>query len=79
MILLVSFPPISFLLYLVDPVFTRLSPGKLELTPILDKFEAVFDYITNDGRKVVIQTDLNAPMFKLITVDLDDLSRVSSF
>ncbi|KAL5965413.1 Prolyl endopeptidase [Taenia solium] len=49
--------------------------GKLELTPILDKFEAVFDYITNDGRKVVIQTDLNAPMFKLITIDLDDLGR----
>uniref|UniRef100_A0A5K3F172 Peptidase_S9_N domain-containing protein n=1 Tax=Mesocestoides corti TaxID=53468 RepID=A0A5K3F172_MESCO len=49
--------------------------GKLEMTPILDKFEAVFDYVTNEGRKVVIQTDLNAPMFKLITVDLDNPSR----
>ncbi|EUB60801.1 Prolyl endopeptidase [Echinococcus granulosus] len=49
--------------------------GKLNLTPILDKFEAVFDYITNDGRKVIIQTDLNAPMFKLIAINLDDLNR----
>ncbi len=44
----------------------------------MDKFEAVFDYITNEGRKFVIQTDLNAPMFKLITVDLDNIARVSA-
>ncbi|KAM7536755.1 hypothetical protein Aperf_G00000081049 [Anoplocephala perfoliata] len=49
--------------------------GKLRLTPILDKFEASFDYVTVDDRKVVIQTDLNAPMYKLIVVDLDNLSR----
>ncbi|VDM32085.1 unnamed protein product [Hydatigera taeniaeformis] len=64
------------LLYFTDLEKTNYDiAGKLELTPILEKFEAAFDYITNDGRKVVIQTDLNAPMFKLIKIDLDDLSR----
>ena len=45
----------------------------------MDKFEAVFDYITMESRKVVVQTDLNAPMSKLITVDLDSIERVSHF
>lgn len=55
------------------------SLGKLELVPILDKFEAVFDYTTNEGRKFVIQTDLDAPMFKLIVVDLDKIGRASLY
>lgn len=50
---------------------------KLKLIPILDTFEALFDFITVDGRRVVIQTDLNAPMYKLIVVDLDNPARVS--
>ncbi|KAL7057975.1 hypothetical protein AAHC03_017005 [Spirometra sp. Aus1] len=49
--------------------------GQLDWTPIMDKFEAVFNYVTNEANKFVIYTDLNAPMFKVITVDLNDLSR----
>ncbi|VDN40909.1 unnamed protein product, partial [Dibothriocephalus latus] len=41
----------------------------------MDKFEAVFNYVTNEANKLFIYTDLNAPMFKVITVDLNDLSR----
>ncbi|VDL44498.1 unnamed protein product [Hymenolepis diminuta] len=48
---------------------------KLKLIPILDTFEALFDFITVDGRRVVIQTDLNAPMYKLIVVDLNKPTR----
>ncbi|VDN98342.1 unnamed protein product [Rodentolepis nana] len=48
---------------------------KLTLTPIVDSFEAVFDFITVDGRRVVIQTDLGAPMYKLIVVDLNNSNR----
>ncbi|VDL92114.1 unnamed protein product [Schistocephalus solidus] len=48
---------------------------KLNWTPIMDKFEAVFTYVTNEANKFVIYTDLDAPMFKVITVDLNNLSR----
>ncbi|KAM3172623.1 hypothetical protein ACTXT7_014153 [Hymenolepis weldensis] len=48
---------------------------KLKLIPILDTFEALFDFITVDGRRVVIQTDLNAPMYKLIVVYLNNPTR----
>ncbi|CAL8076095.1 unnamed protein product [Calicophoron daubneyi] len=43
---------------------------KLELIPIVDKFEAVFEYVTSEGPVLTLRTNLNAPMYKLITIDL---------
>lgn len=72
---------ISGMCFRLSPVFTVyvLPLEKLKLTPILDKFEALFDVVTVDGRKVIVSTDLNAPMYKLIVVDLDNPARVSCF
>ncbi|VDO00362.1 unnamed protein product [Rodentolepis nana] len=64
------------LLYYSDmEEINRKITGKLTLIPIVDSFEAVFDFITVDGSSVVIRTDLGAPMFKLIVVDLNNSTR----
>ncbi|RWS18145.1 hypothetical protein B4U80_10279, partial [Leptotrombidium deliense] len=46
--------------------------GQLELTPIFDKFEADYIYVTNDGDKVTMRTNKNAPNFKVVCFDLND-------
>lgn len=55
--------------------FTELKPdmnitGKLELTQVVHKLEADYEYITNDGTKAIFRTNKNAPNYKLIAIDL---------
>ncbi|XP_024947163.1 prolyl endopeptidase isoform X3 [Cephus cinctus] len=57
--------------------FSRLGPdckieGKLPLVQVVDKLEADYEYVTNDGSKAIFRTNKNAPNFKLISIDLDD-------
>jgi len=40
-------------------------------TKLLDKADARYDFIANDGNKFYFLTDLDAPRFKLIAVDAD--------
>ncbi|XP_043463530.1 prolyl endopeptidase isoform X2 [Leptopilina heterotoma] len=44
--------------------------GKFNLTQIVNKMEADYDYITNDGTKAIFRTNKNAPNSKLIAIDL---------
>ncbi|KAF8448942.1 prolyl oligopeptidase [Boletus edulis BED1] len=39
---------------------------------LIDKFEAEYDVIANDGTKLYIRTNLNAPKHKIVTIDLAD-------
>ncbi|XP_011309908.1 prolyl endopeptidase [Fopius arisanus] len=57
--------------------FTALEPGKkidgkLQLTKIVEKFEADYEYITNDGSRAIFRTNKNAPNYRLISIDLED-------
>ena len=46
--------------------------GKFELVPIIEKFEADFEFITNIGSKCVFHTNKGAEKFKLVTIDMDN-------
>ncbi|XP_047144510.1 prolyl endopeptidase isoform X1 [Hydra vulgaris] len=48
--------------------------GLLEFQKIIDNFEASYDYITNNESLVTLRTNLNAPRYKLITLDLNNFS-----
>ena len=50
--------------------FNKDSPGRLTLTPLVDHFEAEYDYIANDGTLFYFKTNKNAPKNKIITIDL---------
>ncbi|KAG7208806.1 hypothetical protein KM043_014999 [Ampulex compressa] len=57
--------------------FTELKPemdikGILPLTQVVDKLEADYEYVTNNGTKAIFRTNKNAPNFKLIAIDLLD-------
>ncbi|XP_054266727.1 prolyl endopeptidase isoform X2 [Macrosteles quadrilineatus] len=45
--------------------------GKLKLTPIITKFEADYEYITNDGPVCVFRTNKDAPNYRLIKINME--------
>ncbi|XP_043276386.1 prolyl endopeptidase isoform X2 [Venturia canescens] len=56
---------------------TKLSPngeikGKFNLTKVVDKLEADYEYVTNDGPNAIFRTNKNAPNFRLIRINLED-------
>ncbi|CAH8628858.1 unnamed protein product [Schistosoma intercalatum] len=48
---------------------------KIELIPIVDRFEAVYEYVTNEGDSFVFRTNLDAPMYKIIKINLSNCDR----
>lgn len=55
--------------------FTKLPSeitGKLQLTQIVKKFEANWEYIGNDGSKAVFKTNKDAPNDRLLSIDLEN-------
>lgn len=60
--------------------YTRLEGdinGKLSLTPIIEKYEAEYEYVTNDGDIVYVRTDKDAPNYRVVKVDLKNPKMVS--
>lgn len=45
--------------------------GPLPLKCIVDKFEAEYNYVTNDGPVIMFHTDKNAPLFRLVNINLE--------
>lgn len=45
--------------------------GKINLTPIIDKFEAEYDYITSEKTTITVRTNNDAPRYRLINIDLN--------
>lgn len=50
----------------------------MELKPIFEKDDAKYEFIDNDGKTCLILTNHDAPMFKIIRVDIENASRQSS-
>ncbi|CAD5235589.1 unnamed protein product [Bursaphelenchus xylophilus] len=51
---------------------------KLELKPVFTKWDAKYDFVHNEGNKVLIETNKDAPMSKLVRFDLADLEKGES-
>lgn len=48
--------------------------GSLEVVPVVEQFEADYDYIANTGSKFVFRTNKDAPNYRLIVIDFDNHS-----
>ncbi|PAV82008.1 hypothetical protein WR25_22641 isoform B [Diploscapter pachys] len=44
--------------------------GRIEPIPLFDKLDAKYDFIENDGHHFIFKTNKDAPMFKLVKVDI---------
>jgi len=44
---------------------------------MVDNFDAQYDYVANDGPVFTFKTNLNAPRYKLVRVDLSDESKIN--
>nr|ACI03586.2 prolyl-endylpeptidase [Eurygaster integriceps] len=48
--------------------------GKLDVTCIVDKFEADYEFVANTGSKFVFRTNKNAHNYKLVVIDFENHS-----
>ncbi|KAI6647123.1 Prolyl endopeptidase-like [Oopsacas minuta] len=46
--------------------------GRLNYVKLIDNFDAMYDYVTNDGRDFTFLTTYKAPMQKLIRINIDN-------
>ena len=49
--------------------FKNLTMDKAPIMPLVDKFEAAYDFIGNDGSTFYFRTDKDAPLGKIVSVD----------
>ncbi|TFK56208.1 hypothetical protein OE88DRAFT_1641899 [Heliocybe sulcata] len=62
------------LLWIADLEQNEIGPH-MKFTKLVDEFEAEYDIITNDGTKLYIRTNKDAPLYKVVTIDLADPTR----
>ncbi|KZT27069.1 hypothetical protein NEOLEDRAFT_1194599 [Neolentinus lepideus HHB14362 ss-1] len=62
------------LLWIADLEQNEIGPN-MKFTKLVDEFEAEYDIITNDSTKLYIRTNKDAPLYKVVTVDLADPKR----
>jgi prolyl oligopeptidase len=68
--------PVNQLYYAdLDKVDISKLNGDLPVTKLIDNFEAQYEYITNEGSIVWFKTNLDAPRYKVITIDLANPAR----
>ncbi|KAE9414216.1 hypothetical protein Angca_005338 [Angiostrongylus cantonensis] len=60
------------MLYYYDLSNFNGSIGKIVPTPLFDKLDGKYEYVDHDDNSMLIYTNYNAPMFKLIRVALND-------
>ncbi|KAI0318097.1 prolyl oligopeptidase [Amylostereum chailletii] len=64
------------LLWIADLTKEAIGPN-LNWIKIVDEFESRYDVIGNDGSKIYIRTNADAPRYKVISVDLDEYVNAS--
>ncbi|KAF4529385.1 hypothetical protein B566_EDAN003476 [Ephemera danica] len=77
-VLVVEFPdePLDNLLFFADlRQLTDGPQGPLELTQIVDKFEADYEYVTNEGSECIFRTNKDAPNYRLVSINLTNPGR----
>lgn len=57
------------MLWIADLEENEIGPN-MKWTKLVDEFDAEFDVIANDGTKLYIRTNKDAPMYKVVTCDL---------
>ncbi|KAF8529233.1 prolyl oligopeptidase [Hysterangium stoloniferum] len=62
------------LLWVADLTQNEIGPN-IKWNKIIDKFDAEFGYIANDGTKFYLQTNKDAPQYRVVEIDLTDPSR----
>ncbi|KAK6058703.1 peptidase, S9A family, beta-propeller domain protein [Cooperia oncophora] len=64
----------SNMLYYYDLSSMKGPIGRIHPTPLFDKLDALYQYVDHDNDSMLILTDHDAPMFKLIRISLKDKS-----
>ena len=62
-------PTIQLYYYDLAAVDNKIT-GRVEPIPLFDKLDAKYDFIENDGHHFIFKTNKDAPMFKLVKVDI---------
>merc|ERR1711990_92870 len=60
---------------ITDDTLPKTEEGNLDWKPIVDNFDAAYDFLTNDGPNFYFKTTIDAPKFKIIRINVDTLER----
>ena len=62
-------------MFFSDDTLPKTEEGNLDWKPIVDNFDAAYDFLTNDGPNFYFKTTIDAPKFKIIRINVDTLER----